>query len=284
MAAFDFTKMHGLGNDFVVLDRRTHPLAIDPATARSIADRRTGIGCDQLLTIDRSSEADAAMHIWNADGGEVEACGNGARCVAAFLMAESGRDAAAIQTRAGLLFARRSSPDQVTLEMGTPGTDWTAIPLSEAVDTLHAPVSDGPLRDPVCTSMGNPHATFFVDDVAAVDLARHGPILEHHHRFPERANIGIAEVRGRDRLRVRVWERGVGETRACGTGACAAAVAAIRRGLTERRVTVELTGGALAIEWPEDGAVLMTGPVATSFAGAFEPAALTGAQGAEAAE
>ncbi len=284
MTAFDFTKMHGLGNDFVILDRRARPLELDAPTARAIADRRTGIGCDQVLTIDRSSQADAAMRIWNADGGEVEACGNGARCVAAIVMAETGRAEATIETQPGVLRARQAGVDRVTLDMGAPGTAWSDIPLARETDTLHAPIGEEPLRDPVCTSMGNPHATFFVEDAAAIDLHRLGPVLEHHCQFPERANIGVAQQIGADRLRVRVWERGVGETRACGTGACAAAVAAIRRGLTGRRVTVELTGGPLIIEWTEGGPVLMTGPVATSFTGSFEPAALAGARKAEAAE
>ena len=276
MDALSFTKMHGLGNDIVVLDGRQRPIALDARRVRAIADRHTGVGCDHLIVIEPSanSAASAFMRIHNADGGEVEACGNAARCVAALLMDESGRDRVDLETAAGVLHAERSGPAQVTINMGAPIFDWSRIPLAEPQDPLHVALKAGPLEDPVALSMGNPHAVFFVDDLEAVPLATVGPTLEHHSMFPERANIGIAAVEANDRIRLRVWERGVGITRACGTGACAATVAAHRRGLTARRVTVVLDGGCLEIEWCDDDLVLMTGPIAVSFSGRIDPALL----------
>lgn len=271
MRGLPFLKMHGLGNDFVVLDGRARPLAISEAAARAIADRKTGVGCDQLIAIEPSARADAFMRIRNADGGEVEACGNATRCVAALLFRETGREEAVIETQAGLLRARAAPDGRVCVDMGEFRTGWRDVPLAREMDTLHVDLALGPLSDPACGNIGNPHATFFVADAEAVDLARFGPELEHHRLFPERANIGVAHVAGPDRLRLRVWERGVGITRACGTGACAAAVAAARRGLTGRKVAVRLDGGELAIEWRADGHVLMTGPAATSFTGELAP-------------
>lgn len=267
--ALRFLKMHGLGNDFVVLDGRATRLAIDPDTARAIADRKTGVGCDQLIVIEPPGDprADAVMRIYNADGGEVEACGNATRCVARLLMDQQGRDRAVIETVAGLLDAQTAPDGLVTVDMGPARHGWQEIPLREACDTLSVPVEAGPLARPTCVSMGNPHAVFFVDNVAAVALDTLGPELEHHPMFPQRANIGIAEVRTPHRMRLRVWERGAGITMACGTGACAALVAANLRGLTGRRATVEVDGGELTIEWLRNGHVLMTGPVATSFTG-----------------
>jgi diaminopimelate epimerase len=276
MASTPFLKMHGLGNDFVVLDARAAPLALGAGLARAIADRRTGIGCDQLLVIEKpqSPGADVFMRIRNAEGGEVEACGNGTRCVAARVMDELGRERVVVETVAGLLEARRAPGGRITVDMGEARTGWRDIPLAREADTLHLGIAAGPLADPVATSMGPPHATFFVPDIAAVEVERWGPALEHHPLFPERANIGIVQVLAPERLRFRVWERGVGVTRACGSGACAALVAAARRGLAARRAEVILDGGSLEIEWRADGHVLMTGPVATSFAGSFDPAAL----------
>lgn len=271
MGGLPFLKMHGLGNDFVVLDGRARPIALSEAAARAIADRKTGVGCDQLITIERSARADAFMRIRNADGGEVEACGNATRCVAALLFRETGRSEAAIETRAGLLRARAAPDGRISVDMGVLRTGWRDIPLAREMDTLHVDLALGPLSDPVCGNIGNPHATFFVPDAEAVDLETLGPQLERHPLFPERANIGVAHVAGPDRLRLRVWERGAGLTRACGTGACAAATAAARRGLTGRKVTVELDGGELDIEWLADGRVMMTGPAATSFRGELAP-------------
>ena len=267
--ALRFLKMHGLGNDFVVLDARAAPLALDAAQARAIADRKTGVGCDQLLVIEpaRDPAVDAVMRIYNPDGSEAEACGNGTRCVARLLMDQAHRDRVVIQTAAGLLDARAAEGGLVGVDMGPARLDWRDIPLAEACDTLSVPVAAGALARPTCVSMGNPHAVFFVADAAAVPLATLGPALEHDPMFPERANIEVAEVRTPHRIRLRVWERGVGITQACGSGACATVVAANLRGLTGRRATVEVDGGELVIEWLRNGHVTMTGPVATSFAG-----------------
>ncbi len=266
-----FLKMHGLGNDFVVIDAREQPLALDDARARAIADRHTGVGCDQLIIMEApkpgKGTADVIMRIRNADGGEVEACGNASRCVADLVMRETGRDHVVIETVAGLLDAERASGGRISVDMGTARLDWRDIPLSEPQDTNRLNLSLGPLKDPVAVSMGNPHAVFFVDDAEAIDLKSLGPVLEHHRLFPERANIGVAQILGRDRIRLRVWERGAGITLACGTGACAALVAAARRGLTDRKATVIVDGGELEIEWLKDGHVMMTGPVAVSFIG-----------------
>ncbi|MDE0172833.1 MAG: diaminopimelate epimerase [Defluviicoccus sp.] len=271
-----FTKMHGLGNDFVILDARRRGVALGAERVRAIAHRRTGIGCDQLIVLREpaDSAADAAFTIHNADGGEVEACGNAARCVAWMAMEESGRDTALLETPAGRLTARRAGPLAVTVDMGEPRFGWRDIPLASAEDTLHLPLSREPLADPAAVSMGNPHAVFFVDHADSVDLAALGPSLEHDPLFPQRANIGVAELRGEERIRLRVWERGAGLTMACGTGACAALVAAHRRGLAGRGATMELDGGPLQIAWGEDNRVTMTGPVAVSFRGKMDGALL----------
>ncbi|HEX9770822.1 MAG TPA: diaminopimelate epimerase [Kiloniellales bacterium] len=271
MTPRSFVKMHGLGNDFVVVDARREPFVLDQAAARAVADRRTGVGCDQLIVLEppANGAADVFMRIRNADGGEVEACGNASRCVAALIMEETGRDRCTVETQAGLLHAAALRTGEIAVDMGELRTAWRDIPLARQMDTLHLDLACGPLRDPVAVNIGNPHAVFFVADVSASDLASLGPQLEHDPLFPERANIGVAQLVGPDRLRVRVWERGVGLTRACGTGACAAAAAAHRRGLTGRKVEVRLDGGPLAVEWREDGHMVMTGPVATSFTGVF---------------
>ena len=289
MRRIGFRKMHGLGNDFVVLDARREALAVDAATARALADRYTGIGCDQLIVIEPASApgADAAIRFFNPDGSEAGACGNGTRCVAWLLGRESGASHVRLQTRAGLLDAALLEDGRIGVDMGAPRTDWRDIPLARQTSTARADVAAGPLAGPVCTNMGNPHATFFVADADAVDLATLGPVLELDALFPERANIGVATVSGRRtgrRIRLRVWERGAGITRACGSGACAALVAAHRRGLTGRRATVMLDGGDLDIIWREDeggepGHVIMTGPVALSFEGWFEPRSVRSVRG-----
>jgi diaminopimelate epimerase len=273
MAALPFVKMHGLGNDFVVVDARARAFAPDAARVRALADRHTGVGCDQLIVIEkpRSALADAFMRIRNADGGEVAACGNATRCVAALLMREKGDEHAIIETAAGLLDAQASTDGLIGVDMGRVAFDWRDIPLAEATDTLHLPIDAGPLRDGVAVNVGNPHVVFFVDDAATVAIERFGPLVERHPLFPERTNVGAAQILDRGRLRLRVWERGVGLTQACGTGACAAAVAAARRGLANRTVTVDLDGGSLRIEWLRDDHVLMTGPVATAFTGVLDP-------------
>jgi diaminopimelate epimerase len=278
MAQIPFRKMHGLGNDFVVLDRRQDAVAIDAATARNIADRRTGIGCDQLLLIEppRHRAAQVSLRILNADGSEAEACGNGTRCIARLVAEETGDSRVRIETVAGLLEAELLPDHNVAVDMGPARTGWRDIPLAREMDTDRVDLALGPLREPVCTNVGNPHATFFVADAEAIDLATLGPRLEHDTLFPERANIGVATVLDRGRIRFRVWERGAGITRACGTGACAALVAAHRRGLTERRATVALDGGTLDIRWREDGHVIMTGPATLAFEGSLDIAALAG--------
>ena len=270
--AISFRKMHGLGNDFVVIDARVQSIALDAGLAQRIADRRTGIGCDQLIVIEppRAGLADAFMRIRNADGGEVEACGNATRCVASLLMAEKGQDHVVIETVVGLLDAEAAAGGRIAVDMGPAQLDWRDIPLAEARDTLHLDIALGQLSDPVGVGIGNPHAVFFVADADAVDLAALGPPLERHRLFPSRSNIEVAQVLSPTRIRMRVWERGAGITRACGTGACATLVAAVRRGLAERRASVVLDGGELEIEWLKDGHVMMTGPVATSFTGTLD--------------
>ena len=280
MSGISFIKMHGLGNDFVIIDARGAPVAITAEDARAIADRRTGVGCDQLIVLERakSNGAGAFMRIRNADGGESAACGNAARCVAALLMKERGENRARIDTEAGVLTAERRDGG-VMLDFGPPRFEWRDIPLSAAADTLYLPIEMGPLKDPTACSMGNPHATFFVDDAEGIDLETLGPALEHHEMFPERANIGIAQVIGPGEIRLRVWERGAGITRACGTGAAATAVSGHRRGLIGRQVRTILDGGSLMIEWREaNGHVLMTGPVAVSFTATLDPSLLSGEQ------
>lgn len=279
MTRIAFRKMHGLGNDFVVLDQRRDPAPIDVAAARAIADRHTGIGCDQLLLLEppRNPRAQVFMRILNPDGSEAEACGNGTRCVARLIAEETGRREVAIETVAGLLAATVAGGGYYgTVDMGEPRFGWRDIPLAREMDTLHVDLRRGPLADPVCTSMGNPHATFFVADAEAIDLAALGPELEHDKLFPQRANIGVATVRDRQTILFRVWERGAGITRACGSGACAAMVAARRRGLVDDRARVLLDGGELEIAWPGTGSVLMSGPATLSFEGTFDPAFLGG--------
>lgn len=273
MGAVSFVKMHGLGNDFVVVDARAASFSPDPAQVRALADRRTGVGCDQLIVVEpaRNPLADAFMRIRNADGGEVAACGNATRCVAALLMREKGGSHAIVETAAGLLDAEATSDGLIGVDMGRISFDWRDVPLAEAADTLHLPVEAGPLRDGVAVSVGNPHAVFFVDDAEAIAIEVFGPLIEHHPLFPARTNVEVVQVLDPAHLRLRVWERGAGLTRACGTGACAAAVAAARRGLAGRKVAVDLDGGRLVIEWLRDDHVLMTGPVATAFTGVLDP-------------
>ena len=271
-----FLKMHGTGNDFIVLDLRLGSLRVDAALARAIADRHTGVGCDQVISIERSDQGDAFMRIHNPDGSEAQACGNGTRCVASLLFAESGRDHAVIETRAGLLLSRQVEDGGIEVDMGPAYLDWQDIPLAHAMDSLRLDLSLEPdrgpaLAEPCAVGIGNPHAVFFVDDLDAVDLAAVGPVLENNALFPERANIGIVQVLGVDALRLRVWERGAGLTLACGSGACAALVAAHRRGKCGRRARLDLDGGALTVEWRAgDSHVLMTGPAATAFSGVLD--------------
>ncbi len=275
----DFIKMHGAGNDFVVLDLRRGGEPPSAGEAAAIADRRRGVGCDQLVLIGPSTTgiADFGLTFLNADGSESGACGNGTRCVADFLMHERNADHVALETAAGVLDCERGRDGSVAVDMGRARTEWRDIPLAEARDTLHLGIAMGPVSDPVGVSMGNPHAVFFVPDAGAVDIHDLGPRLERHRLFPERANIGFATVLAPDRIRLRVWERGAGLTLACGSGACAALVAAVRRGLTGRKATLELDGGRLAIEWLENGHVLMTGPTRIAYRGTLDPSLLDGA-------
>jgi diaminopimelate epimerase len=267
-----FLKMNGLGNDFVVVEAKSAPFQPTAAQVRAIADRAAGIGCDQLIAIEPANDgADARVRFWNADGEEVGACGNGTRCVGWLLMQSSGKDQAVIDTAAGRLLAERAGERLVSVDMGKPGLDWREIPLAEAQDTaaLDARLSDDPAlaSPPGCVSMGNPHVVFFVPDIATAPVTTAGPALERHPLFPQGVNVGFAQVLGRERIRLRVWERGAGLTKACGTGACAALVAAARRDLTGRSATVVVDGGELLIEWRDDDHVVMTGPAAVDFAG-----------------
>ena len=259
-----FIKMHGLGNDFVVLDGRESAIAMAPPLAAALADRKTGIGCDQVIVLVRSSSADLGMRIFNADGGEVESCGNASRAVGMML-----GHAARIETLGGII-ASEPQPGGASVEMGKPRFEWQDIPLAYAMDTLALPVGWEDLENPGAVNVGNPHVVFFVPDCDAVDLARLGPLIERDPLFPERINVNVATLVGPDHLRLRVWERGVGLTRACGTGACATAVAAIRRGMTAREVRVTLPGGTLDIAWPMGGQVRMSGPASESYRGSFE--------------
>jgi diaminopimelate epimerase len=262
-----FVKMHGLGNDFVVLDGRVDAVPVMTSRlAAALADRKTGIGCDQLILLEPSTSADLRMRIFNADGGEVEACGNATRAVG-LLLGTNAR----IETLGGEL-AVSPADGGVSVDMGEPRFEWEAIPLAYAMDTLSMPVAWEELENPAAVNVGNPHAVFFVPDCAAVELDRLGPEIEHDLLFPGRVNVNVATIVDRSNIRLRVWERGVGETRACGTGACATAIAAMRRGLTERNVTVAMTGGDLQIAWTADGRIVMTGPAVESFRGSFESA------------
>lgn len=267
-APLPYLKMNGLGNDFVVLDARAQKIALSPQQIIAISDRANGIGCDQLIVMepDTIDGVDVFMRIYNAEGGEVDACGNATRCIAALVAQELGTDNATIRTNAGILAARVSG-DIVTVDMGTPRFAWEQIPLAEPfADTNGIELQIGPidkplLHTPSVVNVGNPHAIFWVDDLAVHDLAKFGPMLENHPVFPERANITLAQVLADDRIRVKVWERGAGLTLACGTAACATAVAAARKGLTGRKVRIELPGGPLDIEWrTSDDHILMTGP------------------------
>ncbi len=270
-----FTKMHGCGNDFVVFDERAVSFGLTPARAAAIADRRTGIGCDQFIVIERPPGGGGAfMRIRNPDGQEAGACGNATRCVAELLHAETGAREMVVETVAGPLPATILGDGRVQVDMGMPRLGWQEVPLLTATDTLHVDLALGPVSDPAALSMGNPHATFFVANLGAIEVAALGPALERAAVFPQRANIGFAQVLSADRIRLRVWERTAGLTRACGSGACAALVNAARRGLAQRRATVVVDGGELSIEWREDGHVLMTGPVATSFTGSIDLASL----------
>lgn len=258
-----FRKMHGLGNDFVILDARQDAIGMNEDLARSLSDRRTGIGCDQLILLEPSAIADVRMRIWNSDGGEVEACGNATRCVATLLGGDS-----TIETKGGLL-AGSAGTDSATVDMGRPRFAWDEIPLAYAVDTGAMPIGWEGLASPFAVNVGNPHLVFFVEDVEAIELERLGPDIERDPLFPERINVNIAAIVD-GAIRLRVWERGAGLTLACGTGACAAAVAAISRKLVSSPVEVRLPGGVLKIAWAPGEAIRMSGPAALVFTGEID--------------
>lgn len=259
-----FMKMHGLGNDFVVIDLRDGRLPPAPQVIAAMADRHCGVGFDQLATIQADQAADARLVFWNADGSRSAACGNATRCIARFLMDQTGRGRLALRTDHAVLWAEDAGNGLTRVNMGPPVLDWRAIPLAREVDLDHLPVEG----DPVATGMGNPHMTFFVGDAAAIDLDRFGPAHEHHPLYPERTNVEVVQVLSPEEIILRIWERGTGPTLASGSCSCAAAVAAARRGLTGRRVRVNVPGGVLLIDWREDG-VWMQGPTAYVFDGVW---------------
>jgi diaminopimelate epimerase len=262
MTARPFLKMHGLGNDFIVFDARTAPLAMNPALARALADRHTGIGCDQLIVVGPGRMPGAVTaRFWNHDGSESAACGNGSRAVAALV-----GGAVTIETAGGVLSAQAQA-DGATVDMGLPRFDWDAIPLAYPMDTRTLPLAWGDLAEPGAVNVGNPHVVFFVADPYAVPLDRLGPGIETDPVFPDRINVGIAALPSRDRMILRVWERGAGLTRACGTGAVAAVAVAQRRGLADPQVTVSLPGGDLVITRADNGHLLMAGPTTLAFNG-----------------
>lgn len=258
-----FLKMQGLGNDFVVFDARETPLGMDAAAVCAVADRRTGIGCDQVIVLEPSEAADVRMRIWNPDGGEAEACGNAARCVALLLGGETR-----IETRGGTI-SGAAAGNAASIDMGAPRFGWDEIPLAYPLDTASVPVAWEPLENPFAVNVGNPHVVFFVADSEAVPLERLGPLIERDPLFPQRVNVGVASVRD-GALELRVWERGAGLTRACGTGACAAAVAAVSRRLVRSPVEVRLPGGILSVEWEPGGTILMSGSAALVFEGEID--------------
>ena len=260
-----FMKWHGAGNDFVMIDSRGRAPVVTRALAARLGDRNRGVGFDQLAEIRTSDAADIDLDFWNADGSRAGACGNATRCVARYMMAQTGKSALTIRTARGILAAREDG-DEVCINMGQPQTLWSDVPLSQDVDTAHLPITG----DPVAVGMGNPHCVFFVDDADGVDVAGIGPSIETHPLFPERTNVEFASVRSRTEVRMRVWERGAGITLACGSGACATAVAAHQRGLTDAKMRMELDGGWLTLDIRDDG-VWMTGPTAFVYEGQLTP-------------
>lgn len=284
MQALPFYKMHGLGNDFVVLDARGGEDPTSPGLVRALSDRRRGVGCDQVIVLrdgsDRTAFAD--IDFWNADGSMAGACGNGTRCAADLAMTGAGVDRLTLRGANGPLVCERLEDGMIRVDMGPPKLDWRDIPLRDASHTERIDVKLGPIDDPAlwgpgAVNMGNPHCVFFVEDAEAAPVEKIGPMIEHHPMFPERTNVEFVQVLDKGRARARVWERGVGVTQACGSGACAVAVAGARRLLTGRKLEVILDGGSLFVEWREsDDHVLMTGPSATVFAGVLTPEFLAG--------
>lgn len=269
--AIVFHKMHGLGNDFVVFDARDSRVDMSPELAQALADRHMGAGFDQLAIIEASESADAHLVFYNADGSLSATCGNATRCIARHIMDESGKAELVLTTDRGALQAIDAGNGLTSVNMGLPLLNWQDVPLAHEMDTLHLPIESAP----TATGMGNPHCTFFVDDAEAVDLAAKGSEIEHHPLFPDRTNVQFASVIGPDQLRMRVWERGTGITLASGSSSCATAVAAARRGLTGRKVQIELDGGTIHIDWRDDG-VWMTGPTMHVFTAELTPQFLEG--------
>lgn len=265
-----FVKMNGCGNDFVIIDNRREKLTITPRIAAWVGYRRFGIGCDQIILLDNSANADIYMRIFNADGSESSACGNATRCVADMLMKQTGRKEASIETKAGILIGARASESEVSVNMGEPSLEWQKIPLAEEVDVMSLPISVGPLSNPTAVSMGNPHIVFFVPEITDIRLRDFGPELENHPLFPERTNVTIATIRSPNYIATKVWERGVGKTLSCGTAACATLVAAVVHELVEPSAIVEQPGGTLKIDWLDSGQIVMTGKVSKSFEGEFD--------------
>ncbi|KPA20414.1 Diaminopimelate epimerase [Shimia sp. SK013] len=268
-----FMKMHGLGNDFVVVDARLHAFELTEGQITAIADRHKGIGFDQLAVIETRNDADAHLVFYNADGSTSAACGNATRCIARYLMDESGAGTLTLTTDRGTLHARDAGNGLTSVNMGQPQLLWSEVPLSREMDTLALPIDGAP----TATGMGNPHCTFFVDDAEAVDIDSFGAAHEHHPLYPARTNVQVAQIIGTDHIRMRVWERGVGTTLASGSSSCATAVAAHRRGLTGRSVQIELDGGSIWIDWRDDG-VWMTGATEHVMSGEFTAAFLAGAK------
>ena len=261
-----FRKMHGLGNDFVIIDQRKDPVALSEDLVRTIGDRHRGVGFDQLAEILPASDANAQLIFWNADGSQAGACGNATRCIAHMMMAD-GTEPVTLRTERGVLNCRRGPDGMVEVDMGVPLLRWDQIPLAREVDTVRLPLEG----DPAACSMGNPHCTFFVEDAEAVDLSTLGPATEHDPLFPQRTNVQVVQVLAPDRARVRVWERGVGPTLASGSSSCAVVVNAARRGLMDRSATLILDGGEIRISWGDDDHVRMAGPVSYVFDGVFDP-------------
>jgi diaminopimelate epimerase len=266
--ALQFLKMHGAGNDFVIFDARKTPVELNPQQLTHIAARQKGVGCDQVIVMGKSKKADVFMRIYNADGSEAATCGNAARCVGWIMMEENENKKSTVETKAGLIHCERIRKDRVRADMGEPKFGWKDIPLSEDRDTLHLRFSLGDLSDPTAVSMGNPHAIFVVGDVARLRIRDIGPQLENYKIFPERANISFAQPVNDGKIKLRVWERGVGETLTCGTAACATLVGLHRRKLAGRKADIVLPGGTLEVEWDKaTNHVFMTGPVVLSFSG-----------------
>jgi diaminopimelate epimerase len=278
METVTFKKMHGLGNDFVIIDGRQDNPNLSPAQLRAIGDRHRGVGYDQLIVLEPTGAADVFMRIYNSDGTEAEACGNATRCVAHLCMQEMAKEKVVVETVAGLLKGSIGTDQSIIIDMGQPKLDWQSIPLARTQDTDKVEISAGPLSNPVAVNMGNPHLVFFTDNAEDIDVEKWGPVLEHDPMLPAKANISVVSPIGHEEFRLRVWERGVGITLACGSAACATIVAATRRGLSKGKARLHLNGGPLEMEYLANGHVLMGGPVAYSYDGVLDPRLLEGAE------